>query len=101
SVAGGMAQGELGGVVVAHADGGQGVKRGELVLPEARLPSRRASVVAVEVDVRQRSGSAVLRPVGSPFILIDGLGGAFPGVVVARHEGEDVFEVGDGGDTGT
>ena len=43
-----------------------------------------------------RSGS-VLRAIGRPFVVVDGLGCAFAVVVEVGHEGKDIFEVRDAG----
>ena len=95
-----MAKDELAGVVIAHADGREGVERRELVLPELGLPTGRTAVGAVKVDVGERRCRAILGSIGRPFVGVDGLGRAFARIVVAGHEGEDIFEVLDGSNAG-
>src|ERR1700757_3486640 len=62
-----------------------------------RLPSGGATVIAKEIDVGESVRGPKLRAIHSPFVVVYGLGRAFTGVVVARHEREDILEVLDWG----
>src|ERR1700761_6331167 len=83
SMTGRMLESELAGIVVAHADGIEGVEGGELILPEMRLPASRTSIAAVEVNVGESRGRTILRTIRSPLIGVDSLGRAFTRIVNA------------------
>ncbi len=92
-----MVKADLKSVVVAHANGGERIKGGELVLPELRLVSGGAALGTVEVDISKGRGGAQIVSVGSPLVGVGGLGCAFAHVVIIGEERKDVLEVGDGG----
>src|ERR1700733_6319731 len=93
-----MPQCDLTGVVIAHADRGQGIERGELLLPELRLIARRAAVRAVEIDIGQARRGTGAGTVRCPLIGVDGLGRALSGIVDSGHERKDMLEIWDRGD---
>ena len=62
------------------------------------MPVCGAAVAAIEVDIGQGCGRAVLCTIRRPLIGVDRLCRAFACVVDACHEREDIFEVLDGSD---
>lgn len=70
----------------------------ELVLPELRMVSGWTAVDTKEVNVCECCGRAQIAAKRSPLVVINGLSRTFTGKVDVRHEGKDMFKVGDGRD---
>src|SRR5580698_4107465 len=88
----GMAERDLAGIVVAHADRIPGIQRGKLGLPESC--SLRASVTAEVVEVGKSGGLSITIAGRGPLVGINGLRSTFSEVVVVGKLGKEVLEVG-------